>query len=378
MKFLTKKMMIIATIIVAGIIVPSSTASADDANVLKVWARTNYFSPALLKSFEEQTGFKVVVDVESTGVNYGENIYRNVSDYDVIVTPANLLTQLIQKEAVQRIDYGNIQNAHNLGTGALQFMAFYNPDRERQLRFYAMPFVFGFNGFGVHEGAARRAGVSTTIQTLADFFDPEKLSQYRECGVAMNASPNELLRLAMLHMDADPRSTDPAVIEAAAEQFKNIRPFITQFAVSDITEELGSGKVCFALTWSGNVLKANTVSNRLNGGNGGDVKFTLPPEGTMIWVDTLAIPANLTDTSKADAFISFVLDAENAARVARYAMYPSLNAAANLINRDRGLFSNEQVFPDWSDLGNVIGVPPHDVATLERVAIAWQKVRDSQ
>ncbi len=376
MNFLTKKKISTAMLMLAGVFVSASVASSEDGSTLKVWARTNYFSEALLQDFKRKTGLTVIVDVNSDQNNSGEAVYRGTSDYDLVIAPANFLTQLIDVGSVQRIDHERTENAFNLSGDAMRFMASYNPDRNKQLRFYGLPFVFGFTGFGISEKALADGVEPIEFGSLADFFNPEILGHFADCGIAVNASPNEMIRLAMLYLGEDPQSVDPDVIAKAEAAYSGIRPLITRFSDADITSDLVEEEICLAVSWSGNILKADTFAQR-RPESANRIRFVLPEEGTMVWVDTLAIPANTKKEHNAHLFIDYLLEPENAASVSRFVMFPSLNAAANLINRDRGLFDNRQVFPDWDDLGNVIGVPPHDAETLERVARAWNRVKAS-
>jgi spermidine/putrescine-binding protein len=59
-----------------------------------------------------------------------------------------------------------------------------------------------------------------------------------------------------------------------------------------------------------------------------DFGYFVPDEGGVLWVDTMAIPANAPHPCTAHAFINFLLDAENGAELTNYNYYGSPNAAA--------------------------------------------------
>jgi spermidine/putrescine-binding protein len=59
-----------------------------------------------------------------------------------------------------------------------------------------------------------------------------------------------------------------------------------------------------------------------------DYGYFVPDEGGVLWVDTMAIPANAPHPCTAHAFINFLLDAENGAELTNYNWYGSPNAAA--------------------------------------------------
>lgn len=72
--------------------------------------------------------------------------------------------------------------------------------------------------------------------------------------------------------------------------------------------------------WSGEIALAQSENPA--------IRYVIPSEGTLLFVDNLAIPARSSQATLAHAFIDFLLRPEIAARIANYTRYASANSAA--------------------------------------------------
>jgi spermidine/putrescine transport system substrate-binding protein len=82
------------------------------------------------------------------------------------------------------------------------------------------------------------------------------------------------------------------------------------------------------------------------------LEFSLPQEGALRWVDSLAIPANAAHKSSAERFANFYLQPEISAQVAEFIQADTGNQAA----RERlpeSVRRNAIIFPPDDALTNV-------------------------
>jgi spermidine/putrescine-binding protein len=84
-----------------------------------------------------------------------------------------------------------------------------------------------------------------------------------------------------------------------------------------------------------------------------DYGYAIPIEGSAAWVDTMAIPTTTEHPCTAQAFVNYMLDAENGAALTNYNYYASPNEA-----------SEEFIHP-WILDDPSIYPPPATMAILE-------------
>jgi spermidine/putrescine transport system substrate-binding protein len=70
----------------------------------------------------------------------------------------------------------------------------------------------------------------------------------------------------------------------------------------------------------------------------------VPTEGSLLWQDTLAIPAGAPHPENAHAFINYVLDGEAGKGIATTIQYATANAAAREL-MDDAYKNNPAIFP---------------------------------
>ena len=87
--------------------------------------------------------------------------------------------------------------------------------------------------------------------------------------------------------------------------------------------------------------------------------MSVPSDGTIIWFDMYAIPADAPHPKNAHAFINFLLDGKVGAEIAETISYPTPNAAARALMPD-SYRNNPVIFPsgvgfDKSEFGKFEG-----------------------
>ena len=62
--------------------------------------------------------------------------------------------------------------------------------------------------------------------------------------------------------------------------------------------------------------------------NGVEIAYVIPDEGALLWMDTLAIPADAPHPENAHKFINFIMDAQITADITNYVWYANANTAS--------------------------------------------------
>ncbi|RME36092.1 MAG: extracellular solute-binding protein, partial [Thermoflexia bacterium] len=74
------------------------------------------------------------------------------------------------------------------------------------------------------------------------------------------------------------------------------------------------------------------------------IRYTIPREGSSIWMDHLCIPASAPNKEAAHLFINYLLRPDVGARISNYTRYASPNAAARA-HIDPELLADPAVYP---------------------------------
>ena len=83
----------------------------------------------------------------------------------------------------------------------------------------------------------------------------------------------------------------------------------------EFSDGRSSGDLWVAMAWSGDsvILQADRP----------DIEFVIPDEGAVRWFDTMVIPAGADNVAAAGAWMNFVYDPANAARITAWVQYIS-------------------------------------------------------
>ncbi len=132
--------------------------------------------------------------------------------------------------------------------------------------------------------------------------------------------PRELFNIALLKMGKDPNTQDPAVLKEAYEELLKLRPNILSFNSDNPASTFISGETDIGLLWNGSI--------RIAKNEGATVEMIYPKEGTMLWIDNLAIPSNAKNTENAYKLINYLLSADVSEKLTLNIGYPTSNLEA--------------------------------------------------
>src|SRR5439155_2031974 len=153
-------------------------------------------------------------------------------------------------------------------------------------------------GIGYNAGKARAIlGEGSRIETWDIVFKPELLSKFKDCGVHLLDSSDDLLAAALHYLGLDPNTTKEADIQKAADLVMRIRPFVRKFHSSEYINALASGEICFVVGYSGDVKQAQKRAREAR--TTVDIGYAIPKEGAQLWFDNLAIPKDARNAAEA-------------------------------------------------------------------------------
>ena len=81
---------------------------------------------------------------------------------------------------------------------------------------YAVNYMWGTVGVGFNVKKVREIlGPDAVIDSWSLVFDPAKLAKFKDCGIHMLDSPDDILPAALHYLGRNPNSVEPADLEAA-------------------------------------------------------------------------------------------------------------------------------------------------------------------
>ena len=213
------------------------------------------------------------------------------------------------------------------------------------------------------------------IDYWAVFFEPENLKKLSQCGVSMMDSADEVFPAVLNYMGMDPRSENPEDFKKAEAKLLTIRPYITYFHSSKYVSDLANGDICVAFGYSGDVFQAANRAKEAK--NGVNIAYAIPKEGSNLWFDLLAVPADASNQKEAHAFINYLLDPHVIAKVSASVGYANPNPASKQ-DMDPELVNNPEVYPPQAVLDKlyISTTPPQAIMRL--MTRSWSKVKSNQ
>ncbi len=318
----------------------AGVAGAEE-KVLHVFNWSDYIAEDTIRDFEQRTGIKVTYDVFDSNDVLETRLLAGNSGFDVVVPSASFLERQIKAGVFQKLDRGQLPNLANMDPDIEQRVALHDPDNQ-----HSVTYMWGTTGIGYNEEKIKGILGDTPLDSWNYLFDPALAAQFKDCGISVLDAPDELLKIALAWMGRDPNSEQEADLKAAEEKLMAVRPLIRKIHSSQYIEDLANGDICIALGWSGDILQARDRASEA--GRGVVVNYVIPQEGTIIWFDMLAIPADAKHPRNAHAFINYLMEPQVSANNSNFVNYANANAASlelvdDQVKNDPGIYPPPEV-----------------------------------
>ena len=330
---------------------PAATAASSEEKIVNVYNWSDYIDPATLEQFTAETGIKVNYDVFDSNEVLETKLLAGNTGYDVVVPSASFLERQIKAGVFQKLDRGKIRNWDKLDPEVLQRVALHDPGNE-----HSVNFMWGTTGIGYNEGKVKAIDPNAPVDSFSIVFDPKIASKFKDCGISVLDAPSEITAVALAYLGKDPNSQSEADLKLAEDLLMKVRPYIRMIHSSNYIDALANGEICIAIGWSGDVLQAR--DRAAEAGPDNVIKYNVPKEGTIIWFDMFAIPADAPHPDNAHAFIDFMNRPAVAATNSNFINYANGNSASfeqisEEVRNDPGIYPPAEVksklFPDLAE-----------------------------
>ncbi len=343
-------------------------ASAQPERVVNVYNWSDYIDPGVLEDFTRETGIRVQYDMFDSNDTLETKLLAGNSGYDVVVPTAYFLERQIKAGVFRKLDKNKLPNLANLWPEIAQHLAFYDPGNQ-----YAVNYMWGTVGIGFNIKAARAAlGPDRKIDSWDIAFNPENLARFKDCGVHMLDSSDDILPAVLTYLHLDPNALDAPTLEKAVAQMLKIRPLVRKFHSSEYLNALASGEICFVVGWSGDIKQAQKRAAEAK--NGVEIGYAIPKEGTQMFFDNLAVPKDAPHGEEALAFIDFLMRPQVAARNTNLVSYANGNLASQKFI-DKAILDDPSIYPDPATMARLYTLHPRDQKAQRLLNRLWTRIK---
>ena len=360
--------------LIAAIAVAAGLTGSADAvdRTVNFYNWSNYVAPGVLDDFTKETGIKVTYDTFDANETLETRLLAGKSGYDLVVPSGYFLERQIKAGVFQKLDKSKLPNLANAWPEVTRRLATYDPGN-----LYAANYMWGTTGIGYNVKMLQAVlgpdvKAEDAVSTWDTVFNPDKLAKFRDCGIHMLDSADDILPAALTWLGLDPNSTKQADLEKAADAVSKVRPFVRKFHSSEYLDALATGEICFVVGWSGDVKQAQNRAEEAH--NGVQIGYAIPKEGAQMFFDNLAIPSDAKNVAEAHELINYLYRPNVAAKNSDFLAYANGNLASQKLIGPK-VANDKTVYPDDATLKRLFVITARDPAIQRIINRLWTRVK---
>jgi putrescine transport system substrate-binding protein len=349
----------------AGVLAFATTAFAADRE-LRVFNWSDYIDESILEDFTKETGIKVTYDVFDSNEVLETKLLAGKTGYDIVVPTGAFLSRQIEAGVFQKLDKSKLTNIGNVWPEIAKRTEVYDPGNE-----HAITYMWGTTGIGYNEAKVKERMPDAPVNSWDLVFKPEIAAKFKDCGIFMLDSPDDILTSALRYLGIDPNTKNAEDLKKGADLLKSVRANVQKFHSSEYINALANGDICIAIGWSGDILQAR--DRAVEAKNGHVIKYAIPKEGAMMWFDMMAIPKDAKNVAEAHEFLNYLLKPEVIAKASNYINYANGNLASKEFVSDE-VKNDTAIYPDDATMANLFVKLAYDAKTQRSVTRLWTGV----
>lgn len=331
---------------------PSASAPPDDGapatGKLRVSNWPLYMADGFVADFQKATG--LTVDYKED-FNDNEQWFAKVKEplsrkqdigADLVVPTQFMAARIAGLGWLNEIRESRVPNKKNLREDLLNS----NVDPGRKV---TAPYMTGMVGLAYNKAATGR-----DVSTIDDLWDPafkgrvSLLSDTQDgLGMIMQSQGNSI----------EEPTTDAVKKAVDLVREQKDKGQIRRFTGNDYADDLAAGNIAVAQAYSGDVVQLQADNP--------DLKFVVPESGGDWFIDTMVIPYTTQNQAAAEAWINYVYDKPNYAKLVAFVQYVPVLSDMNA--------ELDKVDPKLSK--NPLIVPPDDITKKLK---SWATLTDEQ
>lgn len=330
----------------------STQQQANTENALVVLNYGKYLDETVIRMFEEETG----IDIKLEEYESPEEMYTKFSagsiHYDVVCTSDYMVERLINEGKVAEIDFSSFSNYENIDPEILDAAKVFDAEAK-----YSMPYFYGTLGILYNTTMISEE----EVQTWNVLWD----EQYKD-SIIMQNSVRDSFVPALRLLDYDINTESPDELEEALQLLIDQKPIVYAYYVDETSDEMVAGNAAMALVYSGEAAAAIELND--------DLAYTVPQEGSNLWIDSWFIPESSSNKENAQKFLDFLCREDVAMLNFEYVCYPTPNLKV-LEQLDDETKNDPNIFPPEDVRTNCVVYKQVSEETTDRYSYLWKMLK---
>ena len=272
---------------------------------LYIYNWSDYSSSKVYDDFKKQYGVTIAESFYDGNESLAAKMRAGAGGYDIIFPTDKWVSILAKSGLLRPLDMSLLPNFKKYVTDPLFKAPPFDDPAKQGGKKYSVPYMFGTTGIGIRTDKVPNAAAIDSWGILWDSSWKGQISMLDEATECMNA--------ALMYLGYPANTTDQSQLDAATKKLIAQKPLVQQYTSTVDKREMIQG-VPLVHCWDGDAIMAKRdVGKKL--------RYLLPKEGFVVWMDGIAIPAKAPSPYAAHLFLNFILDPKNAAGAANYIGY---------------------------------------------------------
>ena len=357
----------LVAVIVATLCMFAAHCAQAAERVVNIFNWSDYIDPRALEDFTRETGVKIVYDTYDSNESLETRLLAGGAGYDLVFPSATFLAREIKAGLFQPLDRARLSNAKNIWPDIDARLARYDAGNR-----FAIPYMWYTTGVAYNVAKIRERLGDKAITRWEQVLRPDALKKLADCGVEALDSPQDLFAITQNFLKLDPNSKNPDDLRRAADLLAGLRRNITKFHSTEYVNALANGDICVAIGWTGDSMQAKARAQEA--GNGVEIAYVIPQEGTLMSIDALAIPRDAPHPDEALLLIDYLLRPDVAARNSGATRLAN-GAPASKPLLDKAIVDNPAIYPDTATMKTLFTVTAPEPSMQKAVTREWTRVK---
>ena len=330
-----------------------STAATDNnqgQREVYVYSWGEYIDETLIDEFEEQTGITVHYETVPSNEELYSLLSQGAITPDVIVPSDYMISQLIEEDMLQTLDYSKIPNFEKIADRFKNLS--YDPEN-----LYTVPYTWGTLGI-----IYNTTMVDESITSWSAMFDDTAAGN-----VLLIDNSRDAFGIALKYLGYSVNTTNEDEIREAYQLIADAwsQGVYQGKGMDEIFQLMEGNNIAIATYYAGDYL--TMLENNEN------LAYVVPEEGSNWFVDAMCILKNAKNVDEAHEWINFIASTEANLRNMDYIWYASPNEEAL------------EMYPTWyeeqygepldMELYEIMAAPPEVLDRCESYLVLPQEIR---
>ena len=327
-----------------------NTPAADGSREVTVYSWGEYIDESLIQEFQDQTGITVNYRTVPSNEELYSLLQQGSISPDVIVPSDYMISQLIEEDWLQPLDYSKIPNFEKIADRFKNLS--YDPEN-----LYTVPYTWGTLGI-----IYNTTMVDAPITSWEAMFSDENAGN-----VLLIDNSRDAFGMALMYLGYSVNTTNEDEIRQAAALVADAwdRGVYQGKGMDEIFNLMEGDNVAIATYYAGDYLSMYE--------NNENLAYVIPEEGSNWFVDAMCILKNAKNVDEAHEWINFMASTDANLRNMDYIWYASPNEEAL------------EMYPEWyeeqygepldMDLYEIMAAPQEVLDRCEAYLVMPQELR---